>query len=60
MIDLHLSVPPEVVEEVDALAKECSQSRSDLVLRVLRLERKMTTCVAPSAACGPRDDARAM
>ena len=37
MFDLHLSVPSEVVEEVDALAERLGESRSNLMLRVLQL-----------------------
>ena len=37
MIDLHLSLPAEIVEEVGALAEQLGQPRSDLMLRALQL-----------------------
>ena len=37
MIDLHLSIPSEVVAEVDALAERLGEPRSNIMQRVLRL-----------------------
>ena len=42
MIDLHLSLPAEIVEEVGALAEQLGQPRSDLMLRALQLGLEQT------------------